>query len=211
MRRGAGKKEEAEKDGAGMGAAAKETGVGADTGAAADLEVRVRRMTVGDIGQVLQIEKESFTLPWTAAAFFNELTNNPFARYLVLEQGGRIVAYGGMWTILDEAHVTNIAVRADSRGKRLGARILRELMVLAAASGMNRMTLEVRVSNAAARRLYESFGFREAGVRKGYYSDNGEDALIMWADLPDAPRSSKRQANEPAKPDGTGQQGGETG
>lgn len=154
-------------------------------------EVKVRRMTVGDIEQVLQIEKESFTLPWTAAAFFNELTNNPFARYLVLELGEQIVAYGGMWTIMDEAHVTNIAVRPGFRGKRLGERILRELMVLAAASGLAKMTLEVRMSNTIARNLYEKFGFEAAGVRKGYYSDNGEDALIMWAELPSTETDQK--------------------
>src|SRR5690606_7189119 len=115
--------------------------------------------------------------------FHNELTNNQFARYIVLELADEIIGYGGMWTIMDEAHITNIAVRAQYRGRGFGEQIMRELMVAAACLGMRRMTLEVRVSNHIAQHLYEKMGFYPSGIRKGYYSDNNEDAMIMWADL----------------------------
>lgn len=142
-----------------------------------------RLMQMADIDQICGIEQEAFTSPWTAAAFQNELANNLFARYLVMERDGEIIGYGGMWLITDEAHITNIAVRADYRGRKLGEKLLRELQETARVMGANRMTLEVRVSNYVAQRLYEKMGFVSTGVRKGYYSDNMEDALIMWAEL----------------------------
>jgi ribosomal-protein-alanine N-acetyltransferase len=147
-------------------------------------EDTVRLMTVDDIEQICEIEQESFTMPWSAAAFYNELTHNQFAHYMVVERDGRVIGYGGMWNVLDEAHVTNIAVRAAYRGQGIGERIMRELMHAAVYLGSRKMTLEVRVSNAVAQNLYTKLGFRAAGLRKGYYSDNQEDALIMWADLP---------------------------
>src|SRR5690606_21440537 len=119
---------------------------------------------------------ESFTLPWSSAAFYNELTNNHFARYLVMELDGRIIAYGGMWNIMDEAHVTNIAVRGGYRGRGFGELMLRNVMATAIYLGSERMTLEVRVSNTAAQQLYTKLGFVASGVRKAYYSDNQEDA-----------------------------------
>jgi ribosomal-protein-alanine N-acetyltransferase len=96
-----------------------------------------------------------------------------------------VIGYAGMWTIMDEAHITNIAVTGAFRGRKLGERLLEELVMKAATKGMKRMTLEVRVSNTVAQGLYEKFGFRAEGVRRAYYSDNNEDALIMWADLPE--------------------------
>lgn len=143
-----------------------------------------RRMTLEDIPNVMVIEHEAFTLPWTETAFRNELTNNLFARYMVMEYEGNPIGYAGMWTIVDEAHVTNIAILKAYRGRKLGDRLLDELMNAASTIGMLRMTLEVRVSNTVARSLYEKKGFISAGLRKGYYSDNHEDAMIMWADLP---------------------------
>jgi hypothetical protein len=92
-----------------------------------------------------------------------------------------------MWVLLDEAHVTNIAVREAFRGRGLGERLFREMMAVARMQGAKRMTLEVRVSNERAQRLYRKLGFEPSGVRPGYYTDNGEDALIMWADLPPVP------------------------
>ncbi|WP_274361862.1 ribosomal protein S18-alanine N-acetyltransferase [Paenibacillus thermotolerans] len=147
-------------------------------------EVSFRMMRLEDVPQICEIEIESFTSPWSESAFVNELTQNHFAQYIVMEHEGRIIGYGGMWIIIDEAHITNIAVRTAYRGKKLGERLLAELAVKAYRLGAARMTLEVRVSNIVAQRLYAKFGFRGVGVRKGYYSDNGEDALIMWADLP---------------------------
>lgn len=147
--------------------------------------VLFRRMVVGDIETIVDIEKECFTVPWTKEAFYNELMYNHFAHYFVMLWQGEIIGYGGLWTIVDEAHVTNVGLREAYRGRGLGERLFRELVLFASRRGMKRMTLEVRVSNVAAQRLYEKFGFKVEGVRRGYYSDNGEDALIMWADVPD--------------------------
>lgn len=146
-------------------------------------DVVMRPMLLDDIPDILIIEHESFTLPWSSEAFRNELTHNQFARYLVMEKDGKPVGYAGMWTVLDEAHVTNIAIRTAYRGQGLGELLLRRMMSYAWELGMIRITLEVRVSNHVAQSLYEKLGFRGIGLRKGYYSDNGEDALIMWADL----------------------------
>ena len=142
-----------------------------------------RAMRLEDVPSICQIEQEAFTSPWTAEAFINELTNNHFARYMVMILNEDVIGYGGMWTIMDEAHITNIAVRQDYRGQGFGERLLVELQRTAVFFGMNRMTLEVRVSNEQAQRLYRKLGFSPSGVRPGYYSDNNEDALIMWAEL----------------------------
>ncbi len=149
-----------------------------------DEELVFRLMTLQDIPRILVIEREAFTMPWTEEAFRNELTHNHFAKYMVMEWQGDIIGYAGMWAIVDEAHVTNIAVLEAYRGRKWGERLLDELMKTAAYLGMKSITLEVRVSNEVAQNLYRKKGFRPAGVRKGYYSDNREDALIMWADLP---------------------------
>ncbi|MGZ7441991.1 ribosomal protein S18-alanine N-acetyltransferase [Paenibacillus sp. TH7-28] len=146
-----------------------------------------RTMKLEDIPDIMVIEHEAFTLPWSEEAFRNELTQNQFARYLVLEHNGKPIGYAGMWTIVDEAHVTNIAVRTAYRGLHLGEKLLRRMMKWAIELGMVRMTLEVRVSNEVARSLYGKMGFSPAGVRRGYYSDNHEDALIMWCELPKRP------------------------
>ncbi len=147
--------------------------------------VIIRRMVTEDIPQIGELERECFTTPWTEEAFYNELVHNHFATYVVVVWNDRIIGYGGLWTILDEAHVTNVAIAEAYRGRKLGEKLLMELMRVAMARGMRRITLEVRVSNAIAQRLYEKFGFYPEGVRKGYYSDNQEDAIIMWADLPE--------------------------
>jgi ribosomal-protein-alanine N-acetyltransferase len=142
-----------------------------------------RLMNLMDIPTIAQIEKESFSAPWSEEAFRTELTQNLFAKYMIMEQDGVILGYGGMWLIVDEAHITNIAVREAYRGQGLGEKLMRELMRTALFLGSQRMTLEVRVSNERAQSLYRKMGFYPAGLRQGYYSDNREDALIMWADL----------------------------
>jgi ribosomal-protein-alanine N-acetyltransferase len=143
-----------------------------------------RSMQLDDISTICEIEKEAFPTPWTSGAFYNELVNNHFARYLVMEVGGEIAGYAGMWLIMDEAHITNIAVRRQYRGRKLGERLIFELMNTAAFLGAAKMTLEVRVSNLIAQNLYVKMGFSAAGVRRGYYTDNNEDAIIMWGNLP---------------------------
>ncbi|MCI3922634.1 ribosomal protein S18-alanine N-acetyltransferase [Paenibacillus sp. TRM 82003] len=160
-------------------------------------EFQFRMMRYEDIPEVCAIEVEAFTSPWSEQAFMNELTQNQFAMYIVLEHAGRIIGYGGMWVIIDEAHVTNIAITGEYRGRKLGARLMAELAARAYRMGATRMTLEVRVSNTVARQLYGKFGFEEVGLRPGYYSDNGEDAIIMWAELPFAAHASAGTAITP--------------
>ena len=136
-------------------------------------------MRVEDVEAVYAIEKACFPIPWSRESFLREVTENRCARYLVLREDGACVAYAGMWFVLDEAHVTNIAVRPDRRGLGYGRAITEALVQLAADSGMTWMTLECRRSNAIAQLLYRKLGFVEVGFRKRYYADNNEDALIM--------------------------------
>jgi ribosomal-protein-alanine N-acetyltransferase len=144
-------------------------------------------MTLQDVDAVHEIEKQSFAIPWSHDAFVKEVTENRCARYLVAREDGVPVAYAGMWLVLDEAHVTNIAVRKDRRGEGLGELIARALMQLAADTGIRYMTLEVRRGNLVAQGLYKKLGFVEVGFRKRYYADNNEDALLMACeDLPEA-------------------------
>lgn len=147
---------------------------------AADDEPRLRDMTVDDLAEVHEVERLSFPTPWSTNAFLRELTENIYADYIVAAVKGRVIGYAGMWVVIDEAHVTNIAVHPEYRGRGIGEQLLSELFVRAKARGARRMTLEVRPSNAVARHLYEKHGFVARGLRKGYYSDTGEDAIIMW-------------------------------
>ena len=146
-------------------------------------ECTIRKMVLHDIDQVLEVERLSFTNPWSKDTFQAEIQSNLFAYYFVAVQNETIVGYGGMWMILDEAHVTNIAVHPDFRGLNFGKKLVQELIIQAFKQGASKITLEVRVSNLAARNLYKGFGFHEAGIRKGYYSDNNEHAIIMWKDM----------------------------
>lgn len=142
-------------------------------------EITTRLMTVGDVGAVDQIEAGSFSIPWSHDAFVREVTENRCARYLVLCEDTIPVAYAGVWFILDEGHITNIAVRPDKRGLGYGRGVVNALIQLAADSGMSFLTLECRRSNIVAQNLYHSVGFIDVGFRKRYYADNNEDALVM--------------------------------
>lgn len=139
----------------------------------------IRPMTEEDLPFVQVIEGASFTTPWPPHAYRQELESNRLAHYLVALIGERIVGYGGIWLMVDEAHVTTFAVHPAYRRRRIGERMLLALLDLALARGAREATLEVRLSNLAARRLYEKYGFRPVGIRPRYYSDNQEDALIM--------------------------------
>lgn len=145
--------------------------------------VTFRQMNMEDIEQVVAIEQVSFAIPWTAEAFERELTINEYAYYTVMEEDGAIIGYCGLWLILDEAHITNIAILPEYRGKKLGEALLRHVMENARKRGAKTMTLEVRVSNEAAQSLYRKLGFLNGGIRKRYYTDNYEDALVMWVNL----------------------------
>ena len=140
--------------------------------------MQIRTMENKDLNQILAIEEKSFASPWSREAMEEEI-KNPLGCYLVLEEQDEVYAYGGMWMILDEAHITNIAVRPQNRGEGWGNFLLYAMLEQAKKSKMNAVTLEVRESNDIARRLYEKYGFKECGRRKAYY-ENREDALIYW-------------------------------
>ena len=136
-----------------------------------------------DIDQILKVEHESFTTPWSRESFENELTKNQFAVYIVFEEEKEVFGYCGMWLIADEAHITNIALLPQYRGKKLGEALLRKVIEVAKEKGAKSMTLEVRVTNYIAQSLYRKLGFQDGAIRKGYYTDNHEDALVMWVNL----------------------------
>lgn len=146
------------------------------------LDIDIQKMTVRDLDRVLEIEVRSYSTPWSRRAFSSEVTDNTYAHYFVARNKGKIVGYVGMWVILDEAHITNIAVDPDFRRQKVGQRLLEDMFRKAKDLGATRMTLEVRVSNTGARDLYKKLGFVDRGLRKGYYQDSNEDAIIMWKD-----------------------------
>lgn len=152
--------------------------------AAQPIEPQLDLMNVNDIDEVLVIERESFTTPWSRFAFLSEILENERAMYLVARWQGKVIGYVGMWRVADEGHITNLAVHPAHRRQSVGRALLAAICGLAEAHGLKRMTLEVRVSNFNAQHLYESFGFMSAGIRPGYYQDNNEDAIIMWRDNP---------------------------
>lgn len=150
-------------------------------------ECKIRRMTLTDVDAVAAIERATFPTPWSRDAFVQEMTANAVARYLVAEAGGEVIGYAGAWLILDESHITNVAIREDMRGLGLGRKLMQELLQYLSNLGAAYATLEVRVSNERAQRLYQSLGFIPVGRRKQYYEDNREDALLMVCDhLPSA-------------------------
>lgn len=143
------------------------------------LKLRIEPMGLEDVADVHRIEAQSFPIPWPDYAFRQELQTNRLAHYLVVRAGTETVAYGGLWLMVDEAHITTFAVLPEWRRRGVGGRLMVALMDLALSVAARVMTLEVRLSNRPARELYARFGFRPVGVRPRYYSDNGEDALIM--------------------------------
>jgi ribosomal-protein-alanine N-acetyltransferase len=138
-------------------------------------------MVLDDIPAILQIEELSFVSTWPPNAFVNELRDNKLAHYFTGRLDGRIVAYGGIWVILEDSHVTTIAVHPDVRGQRLGEEMLVHLLDQAIERDASWVTLEVRESNEVAQKLYRKYGFTIVSTRRGYYSDNNESALVMWA------------------------------
>ena len=131
------------------------------------------------IDSILYIEELSFKDPWSRDSMEKELNNN-FARYVVVTYNNEVIGYGGMWLILDEGHITNIAVAPKYRCIGAGKLILKSLIDICKKEKVNSLTLEVRISNTIAQNLYSKFGFISEGIRKNYYADNHEDALIMW-------------------------------
>ena len=142
-------------------------------------DLEIRRMEAGDLDAVMEIEHLCFSIPWSRESFRIEIEENKCALYIVLTEDGRPVAYAGTWLVISEGHITNIAVHPDFRGRGYGERITRAMMEAALEIGIGWMTLEVRRGNSVAQSLYKKLGFSEVGVRKRYYEDNGEDALVM--------------------------------
>jgi [ribosomal protein S18]-alanine N-acetyltransferase len=144
--------------------------------------IRIEPMTVDDIPVVHVIERASFAVPWPDDAYRNELVTNRLASYVVARAGDELVGFAGLWVMVDEAHITTFAVDPRWRRRGVGQHLLLRLLELANDRRAREATLEVRLSNMPARRLYEKYGFRPVGIRPRYYSDNGEDALIMTTD-----------------------------
>ncbi len=173
-------------------------------------------MTLDDVPTVAELEQVIFTLPWSANAFSYELRHNPTAEYWVLRYAPwmiknewplprsvkrllgaprldpSILGYGGFWLMLDEAHICTLGVRPECRGRGLGELLLAALIERALARQACVITLEVRVTNLVAQNLYHKYGFQVVGQRKRYYSDNGEDALIMTTEPVESPAFRER-------------------
>ena len=141
--------------------------------------LEIREFNINDIEELYEVELTSFTDPWSKESFKDEL-NNEIAHYLVGSINNRVVAYIGAWFILDEAHITNVAVKSDFRRQKIAKQLITAFIVLAKKHQITSITLEVRASNIPAQSLYQQFGFEKQGLRKRYYADNNEDAIIMW-------------------------------
>ena len=150
-------------------------------------EVTIRPMRAGDLDEVAALEAATFARPWSRESFRQELERNVAARYLIAEKDGRVIGYAGAWIILDESHITNIAVAEAERGQGIGRKLTGALLQLLSNLGAAYATLEVRVSNVRAQNLYKSLGFVSVGKRKRYYEDNNEDAYLMVCEtMPEA-------------------------
>ncbi|HEX5324152.1 MAG TPA: ribosomal protein S18-alanine N-acetyltransferase [Capsulimonadaceae bacterium] len=146
------------------------------------LRIHIGPMRLSDIEGVSKLERRCYTLPWSSSAYVTEI-NNANAHYIVAKtEDGGLVGYGGIWVIMDELHVTTLAVDPSARGRKVGERMLIVLMEEGIRRGAARATLEVRQSNRVAQQLYRKYGFQEVAMRRSYYSDNGENAVIMWAE-----------------------------
>lgn len=136
------------------------------------------------IGGMVEVEENCFTTPWTEADFRRELTENKLAIYRVAVEDGKVLGYAGMWHVVTEGQITNVAVLPEHRRRGIGDRLMETMIALAQEREMIGITLEVRTTNEPAQRLYIKYGFRPEGIRKGYYQDTKEDAVIMWKYFP---------------------------
>ncbi|WP_047979532.1 ribosomal protein S18-alanine N-acetyltransferase [Ornithinibacillus contaminans] len=146
-------------------------------------ELVIRKMELSDINQVMSVEIASFSSPWQEYIFEQEITQNQHAYYYVLTINQKVIGYVGMWVVLDDAQITNIAIMPGYRGNKLGEKLFGFAMQQAVGMGVSRLSLEVRVTNIVAQRMYRKFGLVPGGVRKNYYTDNNEDAIVMWVNI----------------------------
>ena len=161
--------------------------------------LRIEPMSLDDLPAVHAIERASFAGPWPDDADRNEIRTNRLASYVVARLADDVVGFAGLWVMVDEAHVTTFAVHPAWRRRGVGERLLLALLDLAVGRQAREATLEVRLSNLAARRLYEKFGVRPVGLRPRYYSDDHEDALIMTTLPLDEPQMRERIARRRAE------------
>ncbi|MGQ9607984.1 MAG: ribosomal protein S18-alanine N-acetyltransferase [bacterium] len=143
-------------------------------------EFGIYRMELSDLNEVLDIEEESFSLPWSRWMFERELEENERSHFFVLKDGSRVLGYIGFWIVFDEAHIVTIAVRKDFRHRGIGTILMASALIAAYEMGAQRATLEVRLTNTNAQKMYEKFGFEIVSVRKKFYTDTGEDAYVMY-------------------------------
>ncbi len=143
--------------------------------------VSIEPMRRADLEAVQRIDKRCFPTPWFPTAYLTELSNRA-ACYLVARIGQEVVGFAGQWVIMDEAHLTTLAVDPTQQGRKIGERLLQAILQEGIFRGASRATLEVREGNRAAQALYAKYGFRQVAIRKNYYTDNGENAVVMWAD-----------------------------
>ncbi|WP_164219724.1 ribosomal protein S18-alanine N-acetyltransferase [Virgibacillus sp. YIM 98842] len=146
-------------------------------------EVTIRPMRLHDVEEVLLVEKETFSTPWTKDIFYKEISENDYAHYFVMLLDGKVIGYVGVWIVVDDAQITNIAILPAYRRKKLGEKLFRYTMQKLIVMGVSRLSLEVRESNIAAQKMYRKFGLVAGGIRKNYYVDNHEDAIVMWVNL----------------------------
>lgn len=146
-------------------------------------EIFITNMTKDDVESVVAIEEEAYGKHhWAKASFYDEMSNNLAKYYVAKTKDGEIVGYAGTWHIIDEGHVTTIAVKKDYLRNHIGEALIHKIVEDCYKDKVKYLTLEVRVSNEPAIKLYEKYGFQSLGTRKGYYQDNNEDALIMWTE-----------------------------
>jgi ribosomal-protein-alanine N-acetyltransferase len=142
--------------------------------------IEIIPMTKEHINEVSELEAICFYTAWSKEDFIKEITENKLAIYYVAILNGTVIGYCGMWHIVDEGHITNIAVLPENRRTGVGTKLVQKLIDSAIEQGIVGLTLEVRIGNLSAQKLYTRFGFKPEGIRKRYYSDTGEDAVIMW-------------------------------
>ncbi|MBO5537271.1 MAG: ribosomal protein S18-alanine N-acetyltransferase [Clostridia bacterium] len=146
--------------------------------------VCIRHAVEKDIPEITAIEQSEFHVPWSEESIRHDILENPASRWVILaDVDDHVIAYAGMWLVIDEGHVLNVAVRRADQGRGYGRQVMEALIQVAKDDGMRLMTLEVRRSNVRAQGLYHRCGFLDVGYRKRYYDDNREDALIMYQDL----------------------------
>src|SRR5439155_17182462 len=146
------------------------------------VDLEISRMKRRHLKGVMAIEREVYPRPWSPSLFLSEMSELHNRAYLVARSGRDVIGYGGVICYGDEAHITTIAVDPDHHRRKIGTRLMYELVTDGIRMGARAVSLEVRMSNTGAQDLYRRFGFRPVGVRKGYYQETGEDALVMWAE-----------------------------